>query len=524
MQLELNIETLLNKERIESNRIEFKEGWNPDDIYRTICAFANDFDSQGGGYIIVGVKENNGIAQRPVIGVSEDTIDAIHKEMVGYDKKIIPAYSAHTSVEEVDGKKILAIWVPTGSERPYKVADSVTSKKDKAHKVRIRYNSNSVVATPEQERELYAMAASVPFDMAGNPSARFEDISEILLTEHLKATGSRLAGQVRSRGVEEILDEMQLLSGPKEMHRIRNVALMMFCETPDKFFPYMEVDIVKFPEGSIKNPNSFIEVPAIKGTVPQIIRRTLERIQDLAIESIVDKIPNQMETVTSISYPYNALEEAVVNAFYHRDYMKHEPVTIEIEPDCIRIINCPGIDRSVSDESIKEGKRFRSRYYRNRRLGEFLHELELCEGHCTGIPTIQEELEKNGSPAASFETDADRQSVCVTIPIHPRFLVDRTEPHRNHTEPHRNRIEDSTENKDRIIDISIPDGMTDVEMYILDKIAKNSFITIKELSNESDYTVWQIRHYIDCLKEKGILSRRGAQKNGEWIISLEYPL
>ena len=105
MQLELNIETLLNKERIESNRIEFKEGWNPDDIYRTICAFANDFDSQGGGYIIVGVKENNGIAQRPVIGVSEDTIDAIHKEMVGYDKKIIPAYSAHTSVEEVDGKR-----------------------------------------------------------------------------------------------------------------------------------------------------------------------------------------------------------------------------------------------------------------------------------------------------------------------------------------------------------------------------------------------------------------------------------
>ena len=190
MQLELSMESLLNKEKIESNRIEFKEGWNPADIYRSICAFANDFDSQGGGYILIGVKEKDGVAVRPVLGVAENTIDALHKDMVGYDKKIIPAYSAKVSVEDVDGKKVIAIWVPTGMERPYKVPDNVTSKKDKEHKVRIRYNSNSVVATPEQERELYALAANEPFDMLGNPHAKLEDISEILLTEHLKATGT----------------------------------------------------------------------------------------------------------------------------------------------------------------------------------------------------------------------------------------------------------------------------------------------------------------------------------------------
>lgn len=41
-----------------------------------------------------------------------------------------------------------------------------------------------------------------------------------------------------------------------------------------------------------------------------------------------------------------------------------------------------------------EGKRFVSRYYRNRRLGEFLKELDLSEGHSSGIPTIQEELKR----------------------------------------------------------------------------------------------------------------------------------
>ena len=57
-----------------------------------------------------------------------------------------------------------------------------------------------------------------------------------------------------------------------------------------------------------------------------------------------------------------------------------------------------------------EGKRFVSRYYRNRRLGDFLKELELSEGHSTGVPTIQEELEKNGSPKAIFQTDEDRRA------------------------------------------------------------------------------------------------------------------
>ncbi|MCC8105711.1 MAG: hypothetical protein LIO99_06850 [Clostridiales bacterium] len=71
---------------------------------------------------------------------------------------------------------------------------------------------------------------------------------------------------------------------------------------------------------------------------------------------------------------------------------------------------------------IEVGERFSTRYYRNKRLGEFLKELDLSEGKCTGIPTIQEELRNNGSPVARFYTDDDRRAVTVEIPIHPDFL------------------------------------------------------------------------------------------------------
>lgn len=71
MELEISVEDLLNKRKIESDRIEFKAGWNPDDIYHSVCAFANDYNNDGGGYIAVGVEEAHGIAVRPVKGIPE---------------------------------------------------------------------------------------------------------------------------------------------------------------------------------------------------------------------------------------------------------------------------------------------------------------------------------------------------------------------------------------------------------------------------------------------------------------------
>ena len=41
MKLPINIEELLGGRAVEGDRIEYKTGWNPDAIYRSVCAFAN---------------------------------------------------------------------------------------------------------------------------------------------------------------------------------------------------------------------------------------------------------------------------------------------------------------------------------------------------------------------------------------------------------------------------------------------------------------------------------------------------
>ncbi len=52
---------LLDGRKVESDRLEFKEGWNPAATFRTICAFANDFHNFGGGYVLVGVGQSDGL-------------------------------------------------------------------------------------------------------------------------------------------------------------------------------------------------------------------------------------------------------------------------------------------------------------------------------------------------------------------------------------------------------------------------------------------------------------------------------
>ena len=58
--LPISIESLLHGQAVEWERLEFKKGWNPQAVLHTICAFANDFHNLGGGYIVVGIEEQDG--------------------------------------------------------------------------------------------------------------------------------------------------------------------------------------------------------------------------------------------------------------------------------------------------------------------------------------------------------------------------------------------------------------------------------------------------------------------------------
>ena len=56
----------------------------------------------------------------------------------------------------------------------------------------------------------------------------------------------------------------------------------------------------------------------------------------------------------------------------------------------------------------------------NRRIGEFLKELDLTEGRSTGVPKILRSMTSNGSPPPEFESDDDRTYFLIRLPVHTR--------------------------------------------------------------------------------------------------------
>ena len=139
------------------------------------------------------------------------------------------------------------------------------------------------------------------------------------------------------------------------------------------------------------------------------------------IENKVVKVDGRAEADRFFNYPYNALEEALVNAVLYKNYKEDVPVEIRVYVDQIQIINFPGPDHYIDMEKFVAGK-IRARRYRNPKIGEFFKEIDLSEKKSTGISKILRELKRNGSPVPEFETDADRTYMITTMRIHERFV------------------------------------------------------------------------------------------------------
>ena len=218
--LPININHLLRQRTIEGERIEYKTGWNPRSVLHTICAFANDFHNLGGGYVVLGVEEQNGRPILPPNGIRPDAIDAIQKELLNLGHAAIqPHYHPLTATYNVDGQTILVLWVPGGETRPYKAKVNLSAERnDWAYF--IRRHSSTVRAKGQDERELLSLAATVPFDDRYRQTASLDDLSHRLIREFLGEIGSELASEAEGLSVEDLGKRLNIVGArPRQCFR-----------------------------------------------------------------------------------------------------------------------------------------------------------------------------------------------------------------------------------------------------------------------------------------------------------------
>ena len=147
----------------------------------------------------------------------------------------------------------------------------------------------------------------------------------------------------------------------------------------------------------------------------------------------------------------------------------------------------------------------RNRRYRNRRIGEFLKELQLTEGKGTGIPTMIRALKDNGSPEPKFDTnEPERSSFITELLIHPAYIDNKSiggqvggqvggQAYRKHP------------------------NLTKRQQEILELINENPSISRSQLAKKLNINESAIQKHISALKKKKYIER-SSSTTGYWEI------
>lgn len=416
MALPININELINGRTVEWERIEFKKGWNPLKTLHSVCAFANDFNNWGGGYIIIGVQERRAKPVFPPVGLSPREIDSVQKELLRFCHKLRPQYFPVVEPVDVKGRTILVIWCPGGAGRPYKAPERLAKKANYSYYIR-RYSSTKKASEPE-ERQLLSMANQIPFDDRINHHAQMPDLNLTLIQSYLGEIKSGLLEESTRMPFAELCRRMNIVEGPDEYLKPKNAGLLFFNDSPYKFFSGACIDVIEFSDEA---GDSFRE-RTFRGPLHQQVRDALTYLKNDVIFESVRKISGKAEAERFFNYPYAAIEEALVNAVYHRSYQDMSPVEIRVFPNRIEVVSYPGpLPPLNKDNLMKLGAV--ARKYRNRRIGDFLKELHLTEGRGTGFPKIRRALKNNGSPVPIFKTDEERSYFATILRINPKARI-----------------------------------------------------------------------------------------------------
>lgn len=134
-------------------------------------------------------------------------------------------------------------------------------------------------------------------------------------------------------------------------------------------------------------------------------------------------------------------------------------------------------------------------------MDDYLKELQLSEGRGTGIPTIQDELRRNGSGPAVIETNEERSYFLIEIPCREGF-GDRVLIGDDFIEP----LNDAINNNARLVLLAI---------------SRTPFIKRKLLLGNIDISKATLERILKQLSSEslGLVEYQGSRKTGGYVLT-----
>ena len=418
--LPIKLEDLLYCRGIESERVEFKASWDPRttgvQVLKTICAFANDFHNLNGGYIVVGVGEQDGRAVMPPAGLTSSVLEDAQKWIRGNCERLDPTFRPILSPEVVNGRRILVIWVPASEVRPHRGP----AGRGGQPRFWVRLGAETVDAEQRGDtlRHFLEQTAKTPWDDRRAFDAQIEDLRETRVREFLRDIGSGLLDEPDAGAVYR---HMRITTRINQHEVPRNAGLLFFSNNPAQWYRGAKIEVVQFAAdrgGDVQEERTF------SGPLQDQFRDCLNYLENLSATHL-QKQRDRSQVRGWVSYPLPALRETLVNALYHRSYDtdQPEPIKVYLYPGRIEITSYPGPVPGIELHHLTRDGELRPVPARNRRIGEFFKELKIAEGRLTGLAKVFKAMANNGSPPPRFEFNPDRTYFLATLPAHPEYAA-----------------------------------------------------------------------------------------------------
>ena len=443
----------------ESEKVELKE-IVVNDIRKDIIAFANC----NGGKLYIGVQDDGTVVglddpDSVALQISNMVCDAIKPDLTMF---------LHYETLEEDGKKVVAVSIQRGTERPYYIA----KKGLRPEGVYVRQGYSSVPATDSAIRQMIKETDGDHFEemRSLNQELTFEAAQKEFELRDIKF-GSQQMQTLKMIDKEGIYSNLGLLLSDQCVHTIK---VAVFQGKDQEVFK----DRREFTGSLLQQMNEVHEFIDFRN-------QTHATINGLLRTDIRD-------------YPEVAVREALLNLIVHRDYSFSASALISIYEDRIEFVSVGGLVPGMELEDIMVGLSV----CRNQNLANVFYRLKLIEAYGTGMRKIIRAY-KNQEAQPVIESTKNAFKIIL-----PNINMESEEKKILSEQITLNKqIEEKTEK------------LQNRESEILEYIKMNGDITreaAEELLGISASTTLRI---LKKMVEDGILLKQGKARNAKYILN-----
>jgi len=362
-------------DRGEDSKTQFKQQFNSIDALAVeLSAMLNS----EGGMLIVGVNDSG-----EIIGVKD--VRKLNQWISNAcSQKIEPPASVITENLVIDDKLVVVIKIPLGTDKPYAVNKTSFWIKVGADKRR---------ATREELRRLMQSSGSFYADEIAITNTSLDDLDLFRFRYFYREQYEQEIENLDS-STQRILSNLKLFKSSN----LTLAGLLLFGKDTQRIRPQFVVKAVAFIGNSIAG-TEYLDSEDIGSTLPEQYKNTMGFLK----RNLRKRQNGQNFNIPGIiEIPQVALEEAVVNALVHRDYLINSSIRVFIFDNRVEIISPGKLPDSATVDNIKLGIQI----VRNPVLVSFVTKLGLpYRGLGSGIPRILQECRQAGLPEPELIED-----------------------------------------------------------------------------------------------------------------------